>query len=69
MNLYEQEDFIRHNIFREELYVHAILPKKEFQVKLEEFKKEYAHLLSNKKPVPLDLSGYQLRKYVRGFYK
>ena len=65
MNLKDEEEFIRHNIFREELYVNAYLPAKEFQEILEQFKKDYKHLLSGKKPMPLDISGYQLRKYIR----
>lgn len=59
------DDEVRHEIFREELYVFAHLPNKEFQIKLEEFKKKHPELLTGKKPMPLDISGYQLRKHIR----
>ena len=69
MDLSEQEEFIRHNVFREELYVYAHLPNKEFQEKVDAFKIDYAHLLSDKKKRPLDVSWYQFRKHVKNFYK
>ncbi len=65
MNLKEEEEFIRHNIFREELYVNAHLPKEEFQKIFEQFKKDYKHLLSGKKPQSLGITGYQLRKHIK----
>ena len=61
----EEEEFIRHNIFREELYTFAHLPKKEFQTIFDEFKNRRSDLLIDKKPVYLDISGYQLRKYIK----
>jgi len=65
MNVKEEEEFVKHNVFREELYVNAHLPAEEFQEKIDDFKKEYPHLLSDKKPIHLDISGYQLRKYIK----
>ncbi len=65
MNLTEQEEFIRHNCFREELYVYAYLPAEEFQEKVEQFKIDYKHLLSDEKPKPLAISKYQLKKAIR----
>lgn len=65
VNTTKEEEFIRHNIFREELYVHAHLPRAEFQEIFEQFKIDYKHLLSNKKPKPLAISKYQLRKAIR----
>ena len=65
MDLKEEEEFIRHNIFREELYVYAHLPKEEFTKIIEKFKEDYKHLLSDKKPRPLAMSKYELRKHIR----
>ena len=65
MNLSEEEEFIRHNIFREELYVYAHLPNKAFGEKIEQFKIDYKHLLSNEKPKPLPINRYQLKKAIR----
>lgn len=66
MNLTEQEEFIRHNIFREELYVHAHLTNEEFQEKVETFKVEYAHLLTDAKKLPIGVTWYQFRKHLKG---
>ena len=68
MNTTEEEEFIRHNIFREELYVYANLPRAEFQEKIEAFKKDYEHLLSNKKKHPLDITWNQFRKFIKSFF-
>ena len=68
MNTAEEEEFIRHNVFREELYVYAHLPRAEFQEKIEAFKKDYEHLLSNKKKHPLDITWSQFRKQIKSFF-
>ena len=65
MNLKEEEEYIRHNIFREELYVNASKSREEFQKIVEQFKIDYKHLLSDEKPKPLAVSKSQLRKYIK----
>lgn len=44
----KEEEFIRHNIFREELYDYAYLPKESFDKIIEQFKIDYKHLLKNR---------------------
>ena len=69
MNTTEEEEFIRHNIFREELYVYAHLTNAEFQEKIEQFKKDYSHLIKDQKNRPMDVSWFQFRKHIKNFYK
>lgn len=64
----EQEEYIKHECFREELYVYAHLPKAEFQVIIDEFKERMPHYISSKKKRPMDVSWSQFRKTIKGFF-
>ena len=68
MDFIKEEEFIRHNCFREELYVYAHLPQKEFKIILDEFKKRMPHFVSSEKKRPLDISWNQFRKQVERFF-
>lgn len=64
----ENEEYIKHECFRENLYVYAHLPKAEFNKILEQFKSDYPHFVSNKKKLPLAISWSQFRKHIKSFF-
>ena len=49
IDTYNDDEFVRHNIFREELYSYAYLPIEKFNAIVEQFKIDYKHLLSGEK--------------------
>ena len=65
----KEEEKERHEIFREELYPFAHLPKEQFKLILDDFKKRFPFLIEGQKPRPMDVSWHQFRKTIRNFYK